>query len=564
MPETTPGGVLIQALNGHITRGGEFEKRASFVPTYTLPDGTVGMAKTATGIYVFGSGGAPMLPSGVTYQQLVNPDNGSSALINVPSFDLYAGKIYVVGEFDDGSRHHYYDGVNVADWFDGRARASFAIMSGTASPASSVTNIQVNGVSIMSAPKAWTISNSKLAQDVADNINSTVSSPDYQAVAVDNRVVILAADAGTTPNGYNVAVSTSNGLVIDPTTGITMANGVELGDFFEPGPFVRTVSSKEYSVSGPNLHFSGVAEPTQWTTDATGAGFIDMSTYSSGSEDLKAVAPYQADLAIFSETLIQIWSVDPDPTLNTQKQILNNTGTTSPRSVTQFSDSDLFYLAESGLRSLRARDASNAASTNDIGNPVDPLITAVLGPMGDAERDRIIGLIEPKEGRFWLIMGSVIFVFSFYSGSKVSAWSMYEAGFTITDAVVFDRRVYLRSGNTIYVYGGMGDTLTYDDTVAVAQLPYLDANDPTREKTWTGFDVAAIGQWQVFSAQRPKNPAAIDAVATIVGSTFNEGRMSQLGGSTHISMIFKTKGTGEAKLGSCVIHYESSASEDKA
>ena len=30
LPETTAGGVLIRARNGHISRGGEFEKRAAF------------------------------------------------------------------------------------------------------------------------------------------------------------------------------------------------------------------------------------------------------------------------------------------------------------------------------------------------------------------------------------------------------------------------------------------------------------------------------------------------------------------------------------------------------
>ena len=55
LPETSPGGTLIRAVDGHITRGGEFEQRARFVRYADLPAGaTKGLAATATGLFVFG------------------------------------------------------------------------------------------------------------------------------------------------------------------------------------------------------------------------------------------------------------------------------------------------------------------------------------------------------------------------------------------------------------------------------------------------------------------------------------------------------------------------------
>ena len=52
---TAPAGSLYTLINAVITRGGEIEKRKSFVPWRTLPAGTVGLAATAVnGIYVFG------------------------------------------------------------------------------------------------------------------------------------------------------------------------------------------------------------------------------------------------------------------------------------------------------------------------------------------------------------------------------------------------------------------------------------------------------------------------------------------------------------------------------
>lgn len=563
MPETTPGGVLTQAVNGHITRGGEFEKRAAFVSTYSLPGGTKGLAYTRTGLVVFGSGVAPVLPVGVNYQRLQHPD-GVSTLIKVPSFDLFSGKIYAVGIFSDGSIQHFYDGVRVDDWFDGRGRATFRVTAGTG--ASSVSAITVNGISIITGTVTWATSNAATASAIAALINSTTTTPEYTAIANDDQVVILAAAPGAAENGKVVVVTLVSGFGITPADGIAMTGGAEVADTFEPGEFVKTIGSKMYSTSGPNMHFSGIKIPTGWTTDNVGAGFIDMSSESSGSEELTALANYQNSVAVFAETVIQIWYVDPDPSLNRKSQVLNNTGTGSPKSVTQFGDNDLFYLNESGLRSLRARDASNAAATTDIGVPVDTLITSVLSAMSADARENIIGLIEPREGRFWLIMANRIFVFSFFSGASVSAWSEYLPGFTVDEAVVFGRRVYLRSGNTIYVYGGLGSALTYDDTEAVAQIPYLDADKPWQSKDLTGIDVAAQGEWKIYIAMNPNNLEAQDAVGVvadvIADTTFNDGRISAEGKSTHFSLIFKSQNDGYAKLGSCVIHFEADGDDD--
>ncbi|WP_048647499.1 hypothetical protein [Nitratireductor soli] len=673
LPETTSGGVLIQAVDGHITRGGEFESRAAFVEEYVLPEGTVGMANTRAGVVVFGNITDPGVPSGVTYQRLEHPTDTMLELIDVPSFDLYAGKIYAVAVFSDGSRHHFYDGVRVEDWFDGRARVgfrvvggvesaalsaegSFAITAGTLAGGNEVSSVTVNSVEIMSAAVAhtgdndttaaaiaaninahtstpnytasattntvtiiaadagaaangyvvlptpggdveindivnmaggaddatsmvtsiqvagvealagtvdWSTNNTTAAEAIAASINSAVSTPDYSAITIDDNVVILAEDSGEAENGKPVVVTVANGFQITPSSGLLMAGGAEADDTFPPGLFVKTNGAKMNALSGPNWHFSGIQKPTGWTTDNTGAGFVDLSTYSSGSEEVIALAQYQNFTAIFAETNIQIWFTDPDPALNRQVQILNNTGTVSPHSVTQFGDSDLFYLNESGLRSLRARDASNAASTTDIGSPVDTLIIDVLTGVGATGRDSIFGLIEPQQGRFWLVMADQIFVLSFFSGAKVSAWTIYKPGFVTDRAMVFGKRVYLRSGNSIYVYGGLGEELTYDATEAIAQLPFLDADQPTQKKHFKGYDAAARGEWKVYAYLAPENQDARDKLGIVAGTTYNsEGTLPVIGSSTHISLMFRSQGVGPHKLGAVVIHHDLDDAED--
>lgn len=675
LPETSPGGTLIKADDGHINRGKEFEKRAAFVPTYTLPTGqTLGLAFTQTGIYTFGDGAPPTMPTGVSYQRLQHPD-GDTALVRVLSWDLYAGKIYVVGEFADGSRYHFYDGTRVPAWYDGRASASF-LVSGAAGD---VTSIQVNSVEILGTTVSWSTSDSNTAALIAAQINSTVSSPDYTATSNGATVNIIAADSGTDPNDFGVTYTLASGLVFTPATGLLMAGGTAataaaagscsieviggtndvankltaltinnvdvlgaevqhtgdnattaaaivtqintfvsvpnysatstgavvtitaddvgsvlngqapaptvIGDFtvgkiqamkggaaatavFVPGSFVKTIGSRVHSVSGPNEHGSGIKAPTSWTTDAVGAYFIDMSIQTSGSENLTALGEYQNLIAVFSERVVQIWLVDSDPTNNKKQQILKNTGTGSPKSVTQFGDNDLFYLDESGVRSIRARDASNAAATTDMGTPVDPLITVDLRALSATDRrDKVVGFINPIDKRFWLTMKDKVYVFTLFDGSKISAWSVYnpfyfvdgvKTAFNIDDAVVFQRRVYLRGGDTIFVYGGLSTGLATDETSAVAWLPFLDGGAPTVMKKWTGFDAALRGLWEVRAGMQPTEDGLTvdELIANISKTTFSQLDTPQIGESTHISLRFASKGTGNAILSSCAIHYE--------
>lgn len=677
LPEATSGGVLIKAIDGHVNRGGEFEQRAAFVPVYALPSGqTIGMGAGKNGIYVFGSGVTPTLPYGVSYQRLQHPD-GVTELVNVPSLDLYAGKLYVVGEFADGSRYHFYDGARVADFYDGRARASFEVVSGgTSSPYAALTNIAVNGVNIMGSDVTWATSNSATAAAIAASINSNTSTPDYSATAVGSVVNIIASEAGAKYNGYAVVFNAGTGFVVNPTSSLVlsdganpveavaakgsfditggaasdtitsvvinsvtitngtvthtgnntttaaavaasinnyystpdykasasgtkvtitasdagsavngqaitvnktgsvaianntgMSGGVDASTTYVPGDFVKTIGSRMHCVSGSNEHFSGIKQPTKWTTDATGAGFIDMSTQDSGSQNLTALGKYQTNVAVFSDRVILIWYFDSDPASNKLVQVLANTGTSCGRSVTQFGDNDLFYLHESGVRSLKARDASNAAATTDIGIPVDPLIAAKLSSLSDADRAKVFGFIEPRDGRFWLTMRDEIFVFSFFESAKISAWSTYvpsiringvSTTFIVDEACVFNRRVYIRSGDQIYVYGGLGAERQYDETQAIAWLPYLDADKPASPKLITGIDVAAKGDWKVELGMNPVDFEASDTVGVITDTTYGNLNIATVGRTTHVSPRFTSCGSEKspAILSAVVVHFQ--------
>lgn len=450
LPETSPGGTLIRAVDGHITRGGEFEQRAAFVRYADLPPGqTKGLAATSNALFVFGHASGVSVPPGVSYQRL--PPPASQTLTEFLSFTLFQGSLFTAARFSDGLVYNHFNGTRVTDW-----------------PASPFAT------------------------------------------------------------------------------------------------FVRTAQTKVYGVSGPRLHFSAVAAATQFNS-GTGHGFIDMSTQATGSETLTSIAQYQQLLAIFAPRTIQLEFIDPDPALNRLSQTLNNTGTAAPRSVVQFGDNDVFYLDASGIRSLRARESINIAFSSDTGNPVDDLVVAKLGTMTEADRARAIAVIEPRDGRLWMALRDEIYVFSYFTGSRISAWSTYRPGFTIDDMVVLDRRVFLRSGDTIYVYGGTGETFDYTGVEAEAWLPYLDANAPARQKMFTGIDAAVRGTWELRIGMDVTDQNASDRVATISETTYGAARLPGIGTGTHISPRFRLISPptgGPAKLGSVVIHHDLDADED--
>lgn len=459
LPETTSGGSLIRARDGHINRGGEVEQRAKFVKVYDLPGGTIGLAADSEGIIVFGSGAEPGgMPAGVTYQRLQHPD-GAIAIDNVLSTDLFADKVYAAARFGNDGRYNFYDGSRVPDanWPPDLVFGSF------------VKTIR---------KQAYALSGSYLLR--------------------------------------------SGILSTDPEDG---------GDF--------------------NFVFDSGTNPA--------ALAINMSSETAGAEKLQSLARYGDFVAVFAERTIQVWVFDPDPDLSRQVQTLANTGTISPKSVTQFGDADVFYLDANGVRSLKARSTTDAAFSSDIGNPIDDIIIDDLAVLTDTERRAAIGLIEPLSGRYWLILKNKIYVFSYFAGSKVSAWSDYIPGFNVDDAIVFNDHVYLRSGREIYVYGGLGDTPVWEDVETEVWLPYLDADKPTQPKQWKGVDAACAGTWEVRVGQDPANLSASDKVGTITGTTYNLQRIEGIGKSTHASMRFTLvapPASGPAKLAAVVLHHD--------
>ncbi len=341
------------------------------------------------------------------------------------------------------------------------------------------------------------------------------------------------------------------------------------------GRNMKPFRNKAYVTDGRLLRFSAVGTPTDFTTVANGAGTIDVSSTDTGSADLVGVEPYYNFLALFGRRSIQLWSMASDPAQNQFVQTLANVGCAAPYSPTRYGNGDVLFLSDTGIRSVRARDSSNAAILNDIGSPIDALIQPRRLTLSENTAEKIRGLIDPLTGHFWLVWDDQIYLLAYYPLSKVTAWSVVEPGLNIDYATVAGNRVAFRSGNDIFVYGdatvpstildpytpGVIEANEYDAAPITIETPFLDFGKPATRKVFTGFDVACEGVWKIEANSDPLSPTAWETVATVINTTYSLNRISYQAHSTHVALRATSTVAGKARFAAVAMHYEGGDSD---
>lgn len=460
-----------------------------------------------------------------------------------------------------------------------------------------INSVKVDGVEIMGFPVHWASSNTVTAQAVANQINSFQSDTEYLATAIDGGKVVLTAPAnsGASFNSYIVTVTTSGTTVagavvnmadgVDPIGGISQRTTIPYFGTPVSGSYttitITETENAEYPyyfgatrIAGlrPNycithrskIHVladtfmlsSGLDNPSKWRISDLGSSFIDMSNNVDGSEDLVSAAPYQGKLAIFTRDACQVWAIDVDAAQNAQGQIIQNSGCIAPHSVLNWGEVDVFYLSDSGMRSLRARDSSNQAVVNDIGTPIDTDIVTELRAHTAEEVFNSHAIVEPKDGRFMITIGEKLYVLSQFPASGILAWSTYEPGFTIDSMCVMDGRLYVRSTNgNVYLYGGANNN-TYDDCTVTVTLPYLNGGKAANQKRLQGIDITSDGTWEFYAGTDTYRPEVRDLMATITDSSLQLGRIQAYGMGTHIGVKLVSLGSGYHRVANIIVHYE--------
>lgn len=530
--------------------------------------------------------------------------SGANGLLVQIEFDSNPHNISGISELVDPAT------IAVSPYDNQRHIATFGVLANGSF--NRINSVKVDGVEVLGSPVSWETSHGATASAVATQINSYTSATEYTASVTDGSKVVLTGVAGTgkTPNGRVISVETEGTIVVSGITSFsggvngiaavpqisrvdysTSETGISLYDFrykklsftiVDPdnpsvpiivgasrvagksANFSITYKSKEYAAVGSTLYFSAVNDATKWDIYDTGSGFIDMSNNFGGREDLTGLGVYQDRLAVFSRRNVQLWAMDADPAQNTQVQILANTGCLAPDSVVSVGSIDLLYLADNGVRSLRARESTDTAFSSDIGSAIDSIIIQHMADTGDAKYSAKAA-IEPIDGRYWIAIEDKIFVLSYFPGSNISAWSIYEPGFVVKEMVAREDKIYLRSDDDkIYVYGegGLGDT--YDDCEVVVELPYLDGNKPATYKEAKGIDVTCEGEWKVYLGFDHTNPTARDLVATVNQSTFALGKIPATGAGTHFGPRFVHQAQGPALLANFIVHFDEMHSKHDA
>ena len=327
---------------------------------------------------------------------------------------------------------------------------------------------------------------------------------------------------------------------------------------------------------GSNLRFSAVGAPADFT--GTGSGLIDVTSADFGSADLVGLESYYSNLALFGIRSVQIWQMDPDPAANQLVQVIGNIGLLGGNAHARYGSGDILFLADTGIRSLRARDSSGAATQGDIGTPIDELVREMRRALSPGDLDKLSGLVDPSSGCVWFVWKTKAVVLSYYPVANVTAWSVFEFGFSAEYATVVGNRVLLRdAANNVFIYGATAaegtpiDPLTsimgphaaeYDDSQMTVTTPMFDFGKPGHFKTFTGLDLACDGviHVDVNYDPNPRNAGAWSQVITVHDNTFGQGRVPLEGYSTHIGLRFRST-QGFSRVGAIAIHYEMADAE---
>lgn len=197
--------------------------------------------------------------------------------------------------------------------------------------------------------------------------------------------------------------------------------------------FAFVYNNVGYILAGTNVYTSAEGVITTWNDPtATGNGFISLSDPNGASEAIVSMASYQGKLVFFSRYNAQIWNIDALLANWSLSQVLRNIGTVGPNSVVSLGDLDVFFLSDTGIRSLRVRDNTLNAFVNDLGSPIDSLIVAaLLANNGVAS----CGCVEPSSGRYWCYLNGLIYVFSYYPSNKIQAWSTYQPQYQVVNGI---------------------------------------------------------------------------------------------------------------------------------
>lgn len=469
------------------------------------------------------------------------------------------------------------------------ATGSVEITGGSAGEDNYIESVTVDSVELLSDNLLFSTSNSATATALAVQINNGTNTHGYSASA-DGAVVTISAEplSGTGDNGLTVASIVSGDVTttdddmsggVDAVSAVSQITQITFGGTFEADDtFTCTLNGTAYKTTGTAsahgtsalVHKSRVyvaaynvvrfcqIEDFDDFSDATGssgAGFFGINI-DTGSQRIVALQRYQDNVAVFTRTNTETYYLDEDFDFNTVDQLIENTGTVAAKSVSAYGNLDVFYLDDTGLRSLQPRDSSNTAIVNDVGTIIDPYIEDLREAYTIQGIRDAVSIVDPVDGRYWLAIGQEILVFSNFPSSSINGWTVLKPEFNVEEMLKLDGRVLVRSGDTIYQYGGVTGDSYVEAGKCVVELPFLSADSIGSHKKWRGLDMVSEGTWKVEMGTDPADDTIKTHVATVRETTVNKGTVKFGFVAAIANAIFTEQTAGPAKISSAMFHYD--------
>jgi hypothetical protein len=457
--------------NAYVTKGKTVKKRPCLQFQVTLEAGTVGLKAFSGKLNTFYGQASPAIVHADTrfVARRVPHITTGAAPVKIHYADQYNALLYVAAEYGDGTfRHHYLDPAT------------------TASP--TWVTLATHAANTFVVP---TVQNGFRYECTAGGGGASAAGEPAWPVVLGNTVV----DGALTWTCRTFAVTDVN----CPHT-----------------KQVAKQASKVYAVgvNATTVRYCKTGDPRDWTT-ASDAGFLPAGLNARGSDVVTSINIYgNRSLAVFFSDNAQLWAADPAPANISLTSNIEGVGTIYHLASGPVA-SDLFFLSQSGYRSLSTQVITNNVQDADVGSPVDALLQA-----GILSTDTPLALYYQKLGQFISFNGATAWVYSFSRTSKLSAWSQWTFPFSVDDACVLNQELYVRTGNDVYK---VTDAVTKDGVSSIplvdVRMYYQDGKLPGVDKMFMGIDHVCTGQptvshlfYDESGTQRETVPAEYPAI----------------------------------------------------
>jgi hypothetical protein len=315
---------------------------------------------------------------------------------------------------------------------------------------------------------------------------------------------------------------------------------------------VLKLASKIYAASrsGDIVRYSKTGNPRDWST-INDAGFLPTGLNARGDRATNALGVYQNKLVALARDGSQVWFVDPDPSANKLEDIVENVGTSYPRTVATVAG-DLYFLSDFGFRSITTLQLVSKLADVDIGSPIDSIVRPATKNSGYVPR----AAYYYGTGQYVCAIGEQLFVYSISRTAKVAAWSRYILPFPVDALAELQGVLYIRAGDNIYQ---LSDAVSADDGQpfeVMLELPYMDFKSPGQTKRVYGVDLVMEGQCDFSIAFDVRNPDAYTPPVTVRGNTRGGGVIPIECAGTEFSLRFRNFDNKPFRLDAVTVYYD--------